>query len=88
MGKKRPHDGSESLRLVIDHREINKITLKDNYPTPRTHHLIDRLGKAERFPKVDFTSGSYQAQVVEAGQWKTACRTRRERFSFPLCLSG
>ncbi|PHJ17658.1 retrotransposon ty3-gypsy subclass, partial [Cystoisospora suis] len=83
--------GTEDLRLVIDYRELNKITIKDDYPIPRVHDLIDRLGKAQWFSKLDLTSGYYQVQVAESDQWKTTFRTRYGTFHFrvtPFGLAG
>lgn len=53
------------MRLVIAYRELNKITLKDGYPAPRIQDLVDRLGRAQRFSKLDPTSGYYQVQVAQ-----------------------
>lgn len=76
------------MRLVIDYRGLNKITLKDDYPIPRIHDLIDRLGKAEWFSKLDLTAGYYQVQVTEADQWKTTFRTRYGTYQFRLMPFG
>ncbi|PHJ18930.1 retrotransposon protein [Cystoisospora suis] len=83
--------GTEDLRLVIDYLELNKITIKDDYPIPRVHDLIDRLGRAQWFSKLNLTSGYYQVQVAEQDQWKTTFRTRYGTFKFrvlPFGLAG
>ncbi|PHJ20549.1 retrotransposon nucleocapsid related [Cystoisospora suis] len=69
--------GTEDLRLVIDYREL--ITIKDDYPIPRVHDLIARLGKAQWFSTLDLTSGYYQVQVAEPDQ---------SRATFEGCASG
>ncbi|PHJ21918.1 retrotransposon ty3-gypsy subclass, partial [Cystoisospora suis] len=74
VGKK---DGS--LRLVIDYRPLNRITIKDDYPIPKIHDLINRLGKATWFTKLDLQKGYYQVEIAEADQWKSAFRTRHTR---------
>ncbi|PHJ20548.1 retrotransposon ty3-gypsy subclass [Cystoisospora suis] len=76
--------GTEDLFLVMDYRELNKITIKNDYPMPRLQDLIDRLGKAQWFSKLDSTSGYYQVQVAEPDQWKTTFRTRYGTFQFKL----
>ncbi|PHJ19707.1 retrotransposon ty3-gypsy subclass [Cystoisospora suis] len=80
-----------SLRLVIDYRALNGITIKDAYPIPRIQDLINKLGKAEWYSKLDLQKGYYQVEVVEEHQWKTAFRTRYGTFQFrvmPFGLSG
>ncbi|PHJ19126.1 dna rna polymerases superfamily protein, partial [Cystoisospora suis] len=80
VGKK----GTEKLRMVIDYRGLNRITIKDDYPIPRINDLINRLGKGSWFSKLDLASGYYQVQVAEQDQWKTTFRTRYGTFQFKM----
>ena len=41
------------LRLVVDYRGLNKITVKNRYPFPLTREMLDRLHKAKVFTKID-----------------------------------
>ena len=41
------------LRLVVDHRGLNKITVKNRYPLPLIPKMIDRLHKEKLFTKID-----------------------------------
>ncbi|PHJ18639.1 tf1 related [Cystoisospora suis] len=67
-----PKPLGEGLRMVVDYKALNKITLKDEYPLPRIQNLIQRLGKARWFTKLDLQKGYYQVQVAPEDQWKTA----------------
>ncbi|WMV54164.1 hypothetical protein MTR67_047549, partial [Solanum verrucosum] len=49
-----------SLRLCIDYRALNKVTIKNKYPIPLIADLFDRLGQAKCFTKVDLRKGYYQ----------------------------
>ena len=51
----RKKDGS--LRLCIDYRELNKVTVKNRYPLPRIDDLFDQLKRAGIFSKIDLRSG-------------------------------
>jgi hypothetical protein len=46
-----------SLRLCVDYRPLNVITIKNKYPLPHIHILFDQLAGAKVFPKIDLRSG-------------------------------
>ncbi|CAL5335336.1 unnamed protein product [Camellia sinensis] len=73
------HDGS--LRLCINYRALNKITIKNKYPTPIAD-LFDQLGHAKFFSKLDLRSGYYQVRIAEVDEPKTACVTRYSPYEF------
>ena len=49
------NDGS--LRLCIDYRELNKVTIRNQYPLPRIDDLFYQLQGARVFSKIDLRSG-------------------------------
>ena len=46
-----------TLRLCIDYRKFNKITMKNRYPLPHIDDLFDQLRGADTFSKIDLWSG-------------------------------
>jgi len=46
-----------SMRLCIDYRQLNKVTIKNRYPLPRIDDLMDQLVSARVFSKIDLRSG-------------------------------
>ncbi|GKE70318.1 hypothetical protein Tco_1528390 [Tanacetum coccineum] len=69
-----------SFRMCIDHRELNKLTVKNRYPLPRIDDVFDQLRGVSPFLKIDFHSGYLQLQVHEDAIPKTAFRTRNRHF--------
>ncbi|GJV01101.1 putative reverse transcriptase domain-containing protein [Tanacetum coccineum] len=71
-----------SLRMCIDHRELNKLTVKNRYLLPRIDYLFDQLQRSQYFPKIDLRSGYHQLRVHEDDIPKIAFRTRYGHFEF------
>ncbi|KAL4324432.1 hypothetical protein GQ457_11G024800 [Hibiscus cannabinus] len=71
-----------TLRLCIDYRKLNKLTIKNKYPLPRIDDLFDQFQRASMFSKIDLRSGYYQLMVKDSDVFKTAFRTRYGHYEF------
>ncbi|GBG83753.1 hypothetical protein CBR_g37554 [Chara braunii] len=64
------------LRMCIDYRGLNAITVKNVEPLPRIDDLLDRVQGCKYFSKIDLKSSYHQIEVHPDDQYKSAFRTR------------
>ena len=52
-----------TIRLCVDYRSLNEVTIKNKYPLPKIEDLFDQLNGAKVFSKIDLRSGYYQLKI-------------------------
>ncbi|KAJ9522021.1 hypothetical protein QJQ45_005072 [Haematococcus lacustris] len=82
------HNKSGELRMCIDYRQLNKITLRDQYPLPRIDDLFDKLSGCKVFSSLDLQAGYHQIRITPEDVLKTAFRTPEGHFQFKVLCFG
>ncbi|XP_058068585.1 uncharacterized protein LOC131217654 [Magnolia sinica] len=76
----RKKDGS--LRLCVDYRRLNQVTVRNKYPLPRIDDLFNQLRSAQYFSKIDLQSGYHQLRVRDNDIQKTAFNNCFNNYEF------
>ena len=74
----------KTLRLCIDYRQLNRVTVKNRYPFPRIDDLFDQLRGARVYSKIDLRTGYHQLRVRETDFPKTMFRTCYGHFKYTM----
>jgi hypothetical protein len=74
-----------TLRLVVDYRKLNAITVKDRYPIPLTQHLLDKLASTKIFSTLNLRWGYDNIRIKNGDETKAAFITNRGLYE-PLVM--
>ena len=76
------------LRLCVDYRKLNELTIKNHYPLPLISELFDRLKHVKYFTRLDMQDAYNRIRIAESDEWKTAFCTRYGHFEYLVMPFG
>jgi hypothetical protein len=76
------------LRLYVDYRALNKLTVKNRHALPLIDETINRLSNAKIYTKLDLKDAYYRIRIKTNNKWKTAFRTRYGHFKYIIMPFG
>ncbi|KAK6218056.1 reverse transcriptase domain protein [Colletotrichum tabaci] len=79
---------NSKLRLCVDYRQLNDITIKNSYPLPLITELRDLLYGAKWFTALDLKGAYNLIRIKEGEEWKTCFRTRRGNYEYLVMPFG
>jgi len=82
----RKQDGT--MRLCVDYRKLNCLTVKDKFPLPKIDTCLDTLNGCEFFSTCDLRWGYWQTEIDERDRDKTAFVTRKGQWRFKVLSFG
>ena len=81
--------GERKMRMVVNYREANSLTIAPDFPLPPISTILEMLGGATFFSILDLEAGYHQIRMARDDRWKTAFRPTLGRFEYNdrhLCL--
>jgi hypothetical protein len=78
----------KGLRLCVDYRPLNAVTIKNKYPLPHIDILFDQLAGAQVFSKIDLRSGYHQIKICDEDIPKTAFSMRYWLYEYLVMSFG
>ncbi|GBG82265.1 hypothetical protein CBR_g34549 [Chara braunii] len=79
---------NKDLRLCIDYRKLNAQTIRNVSPLPCIDDLLERLGGAKFFSKLDLKSGYHKLEISKEDRYKIAFKTRYGHFEWLVMSFG
>jgi hypothetical protein len=83
-----PKAHGRGLRLCVDYRGLNKVTITNRYPLPIMSELQDRVRGAKIFTKIDLKNGYNLIRIKPRDKWKTVFKTRYGLYEYTVMPFG
>jgi hypothetical protein len=82
------HKPGGGLRICVDYRAVNAITIKNRYPIPQIRETLASFGRAKMFTVLDIIAAFNMLRIKEGDEWKTAFTTRYGTYEYLVVPFG
>jgi hypothetical protein len=82
----KPH--GRGLRMCVEYRGLNKVSIMNRYPLPLMNELRDRVQGSRWFSKIDLKGAYNLVRIKKGDEWKTAFRTRYGHYEYLVMPFG
>ena len=76
------------MRLYVNYKCLNKITIKNQYPLPLVSKLFNKFSYMKIITKLDLYNIYYRIYIKKEDEWKTAFKTRYSHFKYLVMPFG
>ena len=76
------------MRMCVDYRALNKVTIANRYPLPRIYDLLDKMQGATVFSTLDLLSAYHQIKLADEDIPKSAFRTPKGLYEYKVMPFG
>ena len=83
-----PKGHGGGLRLCVDYRGLNKVTVPNRYPLPNMDELRERVRGSRWFTRLDLKNGYHLVRIKPGDEWKTAFRCRYGLYEYTVMPFG
>jgi hypothetical protein len=77
-----------SLRLYVNYRDFNEITVKNRHPFPLMEEILDRFSGAAIYTKFNLKETYYRIRIKKGDEWKTVFRIKYSHFEYKMISFG
>ena len=77
-----------TMRMCVDYRALNSVTVKNAYPLPRIDELLDKIQGSKYFSSLDLLSGYHQLTLQPTDVPKTAFKTHIGLWEYKVLCFG
>ncbi len=79
---------NKKLRLIVDYRKLNSITISEAYPFPSVEEQLCGLKGSKVFSQIDLNQGYYQVEVDQKDRHKTSFVLPFGQYEFKVMPFG
>ncbi len=77
---------NESLRLCVNYRDLNEITVKNNYSLSLLSETLNHFAHVRHFIKIDIRNVYHRIRIRKSDEWKMTFHTRYDQFEYQMML--